>query len=261
MKTKLFFFSGTGNSLKVARDLAAEIGDAEVVAIAEALKQQGNVAAERIGIVFPVYMWGLPLIVADFCRKLAAAPSAYIFGVATCGSSAGATLIQMKLILGERQLTLSAGFVVVMPGNYTPLYGAPEEKKQEQMFARATQKVSQIAAVVKAGVPARIEAGNCIFNLLSSGLIYRLCSPRIPRMDGRFRANDRCNSCGICEKVCPVGNIEIRAGRPVWLHKCEQCFACLHWCRQEAIQWGSATAGRKRYRHPAIAVNDLIMRR
>ena len=157
MKTKLFFFSGTGNSLKVARDLAAELGGAEIVAIPEALKKQEAIGADRIGIVFPVYMWGLPLIVADFCRRLTVPPSAYIFGVATCGSSAGASLQQMNRLLGERNLTLSAGFVIVMPGNYTPLYGAPAVKKQERMFAAATQRVRQIAATVKVGLPGRIE--------------------------------------------------------------------------------------------------------
>jgi NAD-dependent dihydropyrimidine dehydrogenase PreA subunit len=261
MKTKLFFFSGTGNSLKVARDLAAELGDTEIVAIPEALKKQGSIDADRIGIVFPVYMWGLPLIVADFCSRLVAPSSAYIFGIATCGSSAGASLTQMKRLLDERNLTLSAGFVIVMPGNYTPLYGAPPVKKQEKMFAGATQRVSQIAGIVKAGTPARIEAGNFVWNLLASGLIYRLGSARIPQMDTRFRATEKCNSCGICEKVCPVGNIEMRSGRPAWLHKCEQCFACLQWCPQEAIQWGATTEGRKRYHHPVIAVKDLIIER
>ena len=38
MKTQLFYFSGTGNSLRVAKDLAAILGDTEVVSIPKAMK-------------------------------------------------------------------------------------------------------------------------------------------------------------------------------------------------------------------------------
>ncbi|MCK5132210.1 MAG: EFR1 family ferrodoxin [Candidatus Sabulitectum sp.] len=76
--------------------------------------------------------------------------------------------------------------------------------------------------------------------------------------DRKFTLNETCNSCGICEKVCQVGNIEMKNGKPNWLHSCEQCLACLQWCPQEAIQVGRKTAGRKRYHHPEIKASDLM---
>ena len=136
MKTKLFFFSGTGNSLKMARDLAAELGDAEVVPIPEALKKLGSIDADRIGIVFPVYMWGLPLIVAEFCRRLLAPSSAYIFGVATCGSWTLGTTVGTNTLTATRTgvtgspVTFTATGVagaatkyVVAANSYTPVAG------------------------------------------------------------------------------------------------------------------------------------------
>ena len=90
-------------------------------------------------------------------------------------------------------------------------------------------------------------------------------------MDGRFRVDETCTSCGICEKVCPAANIRLEpasgvnpeaasAKQPVWLHRCEQCYACLQWCPEAAIQWGDKTAGRDRYHHPEVKVTDLFLR-
>jgi Fe-S-cluster-containing hydrogenase component 2 len=59
-------------------------------------------------------------------------------------------------------------------------------------------------------------------------------------------------------KVCPVDNIALVEGRPVWSHRCEQCMACIHLCPVEAIQAGRKTAARGRYRHPTVQVDDLI---
>jgi len=44
----------------------------------------------------------------------------------------------------------------------------------------------------------------------------------------------------------------------MWQHHCEKCFACLQWCPQEAIQFGSKTSGRKRYHHPDVKLADMV---
>ena len=59
MSTILYYFSGTGNSLVVARDLAAALGTTTLVAIPTALQEPASgvadaaVAADAVGIVFP----------------------------------------------------------------------------------------------------------------------------------------------------------------------------------------------------------------
>jgi flavodoxin len=124
MKTVLYYFSGTGNSLVVAQDLAKELGDTSVIPIARAMNDGGAAPADKVGLVFPVYMWGLPLIVASFIGKMKIDPQAYYFAVTTYGGFPGATLGQADRLFRERGATLSAGFGIKMPGNYTPMYGA-----------------------------------------------------------------------------------------------------------------------------------------
>ena len=60
MKTDLFFYTGTGNSLWTARSLAKELGDAEIIPITRCSGAPVVSRAEAIGIIFPVHIWGLP---------------------------------------------------------------------------------------------------------------------------------------------------------------------------------------------------------
>jgi MinD superfamily P-loop ATPase len=77
-------------------------------------------------------------------------------------------------------------------------------------------------------------------------------------MDKKFWVDDKCNRCGICSMVCPVSNIEMIDERPSWLHRCEQCLACLQWCPQEAIQYGEKTVKYPRYHHPEVNLKDIL---
>jgi MinD superfamily P-loop ATPase len=63
-----------------------------------------------------------------------------------------------------------------------------------------------------------------------------------------FSVDDNCNSCGLCERICPIDAIELQNGRPVWVKKhCTQCLGCINRCPQRAIQHGTGTAKRGRY--------------
>ena len=64
MKTIIYYFTGTGNSLAAARGICARLGDCELVSIPTLTKSQAEIvpAADRVGIVCPVYDFGLPSI-------------------------------------------------------------------------------------------------------------------------------------------------------------------------------------------------------
>lgn len=93
-------------------------------------------------------------------------------------------------------------------------------------------------------------------------LLYRAFHPRfIARVhdaDREFSCDDRCTACGTCAAACPVENILLENGRPTWLHHCEQCLACIQLCPVEAIQAGTKTKDRRRYRHPAVSTEAIV---
>ena len=78
--------------------------------------------------------------------------------------------------------------------------------------------------------------------------------------DKRYGTNENCTGCGICARACPVGNIELKDGRPVWLGRCENCLACYDWCPQHAIEGGVASAGYY-YTNPRIHIKDITAQR
>ena len=207
-----------------------------------------------------VALASIAVFVLPVTASIAAERSAYVFGIVTYGGDPGASLLQLDKILKQNGSKLSSGFKVKMPGNYTPLYGAIESEKQKLLFEKEKERISQIADIVKERAFADIEKGFFLFNVLSK-LFYKFSAPKIPAMDKKFWADEKCNSCGTCAKVCPVGNIILNNGKPEWLHKCEQCMACLQWCPQISIQYGKSTQNRKRYQHQDIKIADIIVER
>lgn len=258
MKTVVYYFSGTGNSLKVAKEIAAGLGNAEIIPLREAVKKDTAVAADRIGFVFPVYMWGVPSLVVDFIKKNKNLKGKYVFSVVTYGGSPGATNVQLKKLIKRSGGVLSAAFAVHMPGNYVPLYDAKPLETQVKLFDKAKTKITDMVGKIKNSESGILEKNNFFVNLLLSGIVYSISMPRIHGMDKKFWAQDTCTSCGICQKVCPVENISIENGKPVWKHKCEQCMACIQWCPVTAIQHGKGTVGRQRYHHPDIKLQELM---
>lgn len=257
MKTVIYYFSGTGNSLFVARELGSSLGGAELVHMASALRGGVPADADRIGLVFPVYMWGLPLIAARFAEKLSGLSGKYIFAVSTMGGSAGLTLQQLDGILRRGGARLSCGFNVKMPGNYIPMKGAQPSAEVSSIIDGARSRVKEIARLIASGADGIVERGPWYSRLLSSA-VYAIGSAKINGMDGKFAADSKCTSCGLCAKICPVENIVMKDGRPCWQHRCEQCMACIQWCPVSAIQYGRATEGRVRYRNPGIKAEDLL---
>jgi len=253
----LYYFSATGNSLVVARDIASEFKDVRLIPITKAFAYGSEEQADTIGIIFPVYMFGLPLIVADFLKKLKAKPGTYVFSVATLGGMPGRAHSLAKKILRAGGIKLVCGFSVMMPGNYTPMYGAISKEQQEKLFQKEKVRVTEIAQFVRERKRGIFEEKPFLINLLLYALLYRGGSARIPGSAKGFWITDACIKCGRCAKVCPVSNIEMKDGKPLWLDHCQQCMACLQWCPVEAIQYHKTTAGKKRYHHPDVSEEDI----
>ncbi len=255
MKTILYWFSGTGNSLAVAKTLAARLEDATCVPIRDALRTPPS-SADRIGLVFPVYGWGPPRIVERFVRRLELQPHIPVFAVATYAGTPGGTLDVLRRVLQGRGLDLTAGWGVKMPENYPPLGGAPVPEKQQEINQSAAEKMDQIAAALQAASAGPPEKSPRILRLLSRA-VHPLFRRFVPRADRFFRVESSCDGCGLCAAVCPVADIRLQDGRPVWLGHCEQCFACFHWCPRQAIQYGRS-ANQHRYHHPEAQLSDLV---
>ena len=263
MKTIIYYFTGTGNSLAAAKKIGAAIGDCELVPIASLQNTDGVVLpkAERIGIVCPVYFSGLPVMVAEFAGRLDLAAVTYVFAVVTNGGGGGTSALrQLDSRLRRRQdRGLDAGFAVAMPGNYILMYSSPDGNKQAEILTKADEQIAGITGPV-----ARCEK-QALPSSLVSRLLYSLLYPwftsHVHTDDKKFTVNDACTSCGTCVAICPAENIELVDKKPVWKQRCELCCGCIHNCPVQAIQAGAATEKRPRYRNPEITVAELKVRK
>ncbi|NMB59030.1 MAG: 4Fe-4S ferredoxin, partial [Chloroflexi bacterium] len=118
MAGTVFYFTGTGNSLAIARTLADRL-DLKPVNIAS-LNHTQAIAPEAgiMGIIAPVYHGTLPLILTRFIDKLSSLESRYIFAVCTYGDHPGLFMEYLRDRLAARGGKLSAGFGLHMPYNY-----------------------------------------------------------------------------------------------------------------------------------------------
>ena len=287
----VYYFSGSGNSFAVARDIADGI-DAELISIAAAIRSEKvKVSAEVVGIVFPDYQSSLPNIVKRFINKVEGLQGRYVFGVCTYGGAGpGLTMRYLEQLVESKDGKLAAGFAVSMPYNYiipsiqlgnpvirVTLNPDPAEK-QRKKFSDWKEKLETITDFVNQRKEGVCEiGGEFLLKLIdqlklkdSLGKYVWLKMAGYPGdtdlsfseswrlMDHGFSSNENCVSCGTCEKICPVDNVVLINGKPSWQHNCEQCFACLQWCPQSAIQYGKHTENDKRYHHPSVKPSDLM---
>ncbi len=292
MDAVIYYFSGTGNSLAVARELAARLkADLRTMKSAMDGVSLRFPRGASLGIVFPVYNHRIPYIVKRFAARLRGVEAGYIFAVCTYGDSPCIALEYLSGLLAAKGLRLDAGFGVKMPYNYlNPRNGLAGLFKpfalrtvtyteQNRILAEAASKTEKICELIRARAKDTIEVEHGRLEHAIDSLNLRETLQKrvwlkiggyrgktdltylesIQLMDHAFSCDEHCTRCGTCAKVCPVGNIALTEGGPVWRHHCEQCFACLQWCPASALQFGSGTTGCPRYHHPDVSLSDMLL--
>ncbi len=250
----IFYFSGTGNSLYVAQKLH-EADEGELIDMAGALNEKHFKykisEGEKVGIVFPVYFYGLPTIVAEFMDKLAIESNTdtFIYTVITCGGSIGSADKMLANLLKQNDLDLNSAFSVEMPSNYVIMYDIPDNEKQNITLDSAEKQIEKIVELLESD-----KKGDFVFNRglsILTPLAYRIYG--IYRKTKKFYATNACTSCGLCEEICPSKTIQLSSGKPEWINdKCSHCSACINRCPAQAIQYGNSTKKRGRYINPNV---------
>jgi ferredoxin/flavodoxin len=259
ISTVIYYYSATGNSLYVARELQKVIKGAEIRSIAEALHEDRlEVNAECVGFVFPMHYFGLPLQVEEFLQKLTILESPYIFAIATCGVPYWSRpFVDAEKILKEKNRQIHAAWYVRLVSNYIPLRDIAADWRINIRAWLAERKLKKIAGAIEK------REHHETWQLLKKFCAgyHEKWKAEQRKIDENFQCDrEKCTSCGLCERICPRGNILRPQGQPVWQHSCVECLGCLHICPVKAIEYGEITKGRKRYRHKNIEVTELIRR-
>ncbi|MBQ8959342.1 MAG: EFR1 family ferrodoxin [Bacteroidales bacterium] len=254
----IFYFSGCGNSQHVAEQLAESLNDKLVFIPEVARNNQYDYTlaeGESLGFVFPVYSWAPPKLVLDFIKKLKievpepveGPTSPYIYFACTCGDECGHTEKIFRKAVEAKGWMLSACFSLQMPETYIGMPGFKLDTEEN-----AQRKINAANAALSEFIP-RLQKKESFSEMIVGGAAWLksyLVNPGFNRFatdDKKYRSTEVCIHCGRCVEVCPLQNITLEEGRPVWHGNCAICMACYHHCPVNAIQYGKATKGKGQY--------------
>lgn len=236
----LIYFSGTGNTRKIARffqdEFRAEGAKVTLFDITSGDKLPDTRGYDITGFGYPVHAFNPPKIFYRFVRTLGALDSKYAFIFKTSGeplrmndgsSSALARLLRHKgYILGaERHY--------VMPYNIITRH-SDAMAKQMYLYARALTKVH-----AKDILSQRLEEERIRLLPALISFVFRI-EWLFTGMIGRLFSVDKtkCIGCNKCVRECPANNIGVVDGEYVFGMDCAVCMRCAFGCPADAIKIG-----------------------
>lgn len=243
----ILYFSGTGNSAYVAKRTAKVTGD-EAINLFKRIrsKDYSPVKSEKPFVICaPTYAWRLPHIVSDYLKNTGLCGSKDIYFLMTCGDDIGNAEKHLRKLCKAIGKNYMGCAYFRMPENYIAMFTAPNDEQAARIIAKSEGRIDTAAKVIASGKKLDTVKVDLV-GKLKSGIVntafYAFCVSA-----KKFRTTEKCISCGKCEKVCPLSNITLKNGKPVWGKDCTHCMACICKCPAEAIEYGNKSVGQNRY--------------
>ena len=241
----VLYFSGTGNSRYTARTIADIAGD-EILSLNERIKNNDYSAIcsdKPFVLVCPVYAGRIPRIVEEHILKIEFKGTNEIYSVVTCAQTPWMAEKYLNKIYSKKGF-VSLGFnSIIMPQNYIANGATQPESVNKPIFEKGTLKVGEISDYIAKHKKLPDEkSGMAIMSALLNPIMYKMMITAKP-----FYITDNCNGCGKCVEHCPLNNIKIKNGNPVWGNNCTHCMACISSCSKQAVEYGKKSIGKPRY--------------
>ena len=239
----ILYFSSTGNSLYVARQVQKAItGELRYIP-----NYQGNGSEyERIVIVSPVYSFGLPAHVFDLLPSLR---DRHVDMILTYGGMlAGADRLAYEYAV-ESGLNVRGVYAVKMAENFTLTFSTPGfyNKLMLQFAKKQIRKVVASICDNSQNIPGEKKTKRAEYEQNKSG--WHLIA-------NDFSVSDDCIRCGKCVSLCPAGNITLEDGKIRFADSCVACLGCYHRCPKKAIRYKNRKKT-DRYFHPEVKESDM----
>ncbi len=252
IKVVIYFFSGTGNSAKVATWLAqiANENNIESKVINIAHLDRKNIESPDPGalVVFisPVHGFNFPPIMLNFLKHfpkgknkvvLMNTRAGMLIGKFITPGITGIAFFLSALILNFKGYSLKALLPVDMPSNWISLHPGLNGWTIKYLHEKNKQRVEIFARKILTGrshFKSLLEVYDIFFAPIALGyyLVGRFFFAKT------FFASRDCNNCDLCVKACPVKAIIKVDNRPFWTFKCESCMKCMSNCPKKAIETG-----------------------
>lgn len=277
MSTEIYYFSGSGNSLHVAKELQKRIPKTRLIPIVSLLdKDVAKTNAETVGFVFPIHGMTVPVPVKKFIKKLDLKSTKYLFAVATRGGTVHNAFRVIDKILKKKDKRLDSYFSITIFTNDPKLkvYEVPTTEKIKEIEVKIQNKLNYIQKIIQNKEISKEKdlegitfPYNRFINFILEQIILLMMKYLVEftGLNGYFYTDQKCIGCGTCEKVCLSKKIKMINKKPVWQNdvKCHFCYACLNFCPKQAVQikskWymKSYTQKNGRYPHPFATADEI----
>ena len=260
----IYFYSGTGNSYRVAKWFEEECRNlgvqSQVLSVdrADPYKEIGLSPDQLIAISFPSHGFMPPWSVIKFLLKMPFKKRIRFL----CLPTRGSFFVGPLLIPGVAGLASFLPLLIVllkgyvpkgavsfdMPANMTSFHPPLTSRHSLRIIGKARNKFNRNMERFSLKGSLWLTRNN-LYELIWSIFLLALFPlfPVLYLLIGRlflgqlFFADVRCTSCGRCARSCPTGALIMKgksSQRPYWTYKCEHCLRCLNFCPESAIQAG-----------------------
>lgn len=251
----VLFFSATGNTEFIARQLALKLGD-DCLNLLDRVKRGDHspLHSEKPFIICaPVYVCEMPRFLAKYLKQQTFTGSREVYFIFTSGGYAGISGQLAKAMVRKKKMKYLGHAEFKMPRNYVAndhYSMLPAEQVQERIL-NSCRHLEEVVADIQAG--RKLKARHIwLFETIIT-LPFNPVWSRLKYKTDDFYTTDACVGCGKCERLCPLNNISLKERKPVWGQECTHCMACIANCPTEAIEYGTISQTKEKYRFSKYA--------
>jgi len=241
-------FSQTGNTYKVAKEMAGHFGEAghrvQTIPFKEAAHDHFT-SADLIGLGAPCFGSQAPSPVKEYLHDLPLLEGKKGFVFSTSGGAPGRVLWDLANPLQKKGMDVLGGYlcrgicyypIPCLAGRFPDRPNQTDLNKARKFAASLlAHMASGSSAPLSDSRPDAFRHGMGFYNIL--GAVFK--DPLMRFMMPRPRADDNCNACEWCVRECPTNSIGLNP-EPEITDTCIRCYRCMTGCPQQAlsVNWG-----------------------
>lgn len=235
----IFYFSGTGNTSYIAHHLQTSLENYQTIcsSITKSVDFESIIKTnDFIFFCYPVYGSTAPTIMEDFVYKYKDLLVNKEVGVViTQGGFSGDGAYYLARILKKLGAKVVCAEHFVMPDSISDNKKKPITKYDIAKYLnKANIRLDEFVYSFNRGK--YIKRGSTVFSRMLGGIQRIPWKAYYPKLVAMHKVNENlCNGCGLCETLCPTGNLIVKEGKVNKGDKCTLCYRCVNNCPQKAI--------------------------
>lgn len=247
----IFYFTGTGNSLFIAKEI-----EQNPISIPQVINNTEQIYKDsKIGIIAPIYGHEVPEMVKQFIKS-ATFKTDYFYIVLTYGNRHGGAVELTNMFCKENGVHVDYLNTIQMVDNWLPSFDMDEQRKIDKHVDENLQQIKNDIQSCKKEIQTVTDTDRKDHQQFLEN------KAKLPAdlFQNLYKVNDECIQCGICTQVCPAGCISLKNGKVVYdMRQCQTCMACIHNCPKKAIQLNMTEKNPKaRYRNDKVTLQEII---